>query len=179
MFEDNKILGQFNLEGIAPAPRGIPQIEISYDIDANGILKVTAIDKGTNKEMSTTINGSTKLDDSEIDRMVAEAESHKEADEKRKKLIEAKNSLESTIIGAKKILKEQEEVLKEHNDIVSKVESAIKEAEDVLANGKEVEELTSATEKLSNELMEIGKVVYEKQQSGNNGDQPVDPEVVG
>ena len=180
MFEDNKILGQFNLEGIAPAPRGIPQIEISYDIDANGILKVTAVDKGTNKEMSTTINGSTKLDDSEIDRMVAEAESHKEADEKRKKLIEAKNNLESTIIGAKKILKEQEEALKDHSDIVSKVESAIKDAEEVLANGKEVEELTSATEKLSNELMEIGKVVYEKKQAeDSSSNKPVDPEVVG
>lgn len=179
MFADNKLLGQFNLEGIAPAPRGVPQIEVSFDIDANGIIKVSAIDKGTGKEQSISITGSTKLDDAEVDRMVAEAEANKQADEHKKKIIEAKNLLESAINNARKSIKDNEEVLKEHEDITNSVNSEIESAEKVLKESDSEQELQESFEKLNNALMEIGKIVYQNKQSDStNPEEPVTPEAV-
>ena len=179
MFADNKLLGQFNLEGIAPAPRGVPQIEVSFDIDANGIIKVSAIDKGTGKEQSISITGSTKLDDAEVDRMVAEAEANKQADEHKKKIIEAKNLLESIINNARKSIKDNEEVLKEHEDITNSVNSEIESAEKVLKESDSEQELQESFEKLNNALMEIGKIVYQNKQSDStNPEEPVTPEAV-
>lgn len=178
MFEDNKLLGQFELNGIAPAPRGVPQIEVEFSIDANGIVSVKAKDLGTNKENGITISGSTKLDDAEVERMKNEAEAHKEADNKKKELIEAKNELESAINGAKKIVKEQESVLSEHSELATKIETTIKDAETVHSSSDNVNNLKGEVQKIQDVLMEIGQIVYQKQGNAQSTDEAVDAETV-
>ena len=121
--KDNKSLGTFKLDGIAPAPRGVPQIEVTFDIDANGILNVSAKDKGTNKEQSITINNSGGLSDDEIEQMVQDAKAHEEEDKKAKELVEERNKLDGLILNTEKSITENKEKLPE--DEVKKVEEAL------------------------------------------------------
>lgn len=162
MAADNKSLGTFILDGIAPAPRGMPQIEVTFDIDANGILNVSAKDKATNKEQKITIQGSTGLSDEEIEKMVKDAEAHKAEDEKRKSLVEAKNHAENLVYTTEKTLK----------DLGDKVDATKKSEAEALANelkemvktSQNVEELKAKTDALNAKLQEIGAAAY--QQSG-------------
>ena len=161
MAADNKLLGQFNLEGIAPAPRGVPQIEVVFDIDANGILHVSAKDKATNKEQKITIQASGGLSDEDIEKMVKDAEANASEDEKRKELIEARN-------GADALIHSAESSLKEHGDKVSEddkkaVEEAVVDLKADLESD-DVESIKSKTEVLQQAVMKIGQAMYEAQQ---------------
>ena len=161
MANDNKMLGNFNLEGIAPAPRGIPQIEVTFDIDANGILSVSAKDKGTGKEQKITIQASGGLSQDEIDRMVKDAESNKEADKKKRELVEAKNQAET-------LSHQIEKQLKEHGDKISAEEKkAIEDANTEvteLVKSDDAEKIKSAVAKLTEASMKLGEAVYKDQQ---------------
>ena len=166
MADDNRLLGRFDLSGIPPAPRGVPQIEVTFDIDANGILNVHAKDQATSKEQSIKITGSTGLDEGEIDRMVKEAESNSEADQKRKEVAEVRNQAENLCYQMEKTLKEHgEKISAEEKEKVEKSLEALKkvnEGEDVEAIKRSMEELTQASHELS-------KVLYEeaaKEQGG-------------
>jgi molecular chaperone DnaK len=128
LVEGNKLLGNFHLGGLPPAPRGMPQIEVTFDIDANGIVHVMAKDKGTGKDASITLTGSTGLSKDEIDAKIKEAEAHKSEDEDRKKLLENKNILDQTIYQVEKLIKENGDKLPEEDK---------KAAEEALAEGKE------------------------------------------
>ena len=157
MASDNKILGQFNLEDIPPAPRGMPQIEVTFDIDANGIVSVGAKDKGTGKEQSITIQASGGLSDDDIDEMVREAEENAEADKERRGLVEAKNQAESLIHGTAKSLEE-------HGDKVDeKTVAAIEEASEALkeaAEGEDLEDIKTKTQTLTEAAMKLGEAIY-------------------
>lgn len=157
--KDNKSLGRFILQGIPPAPRGVPQIEVKFDIDANGILTVTAKDKATGKSQSIKITGSTGLTKEEIEKMKEEAKKHEEEDRKEKERIEARNKADNMIYVAEKSLKEGGD--KVPKELKSKVEKEIKELKDLLEKG-EKEELESKTKKLSETLQEIGQYMYKK-----------------
>ena len=159
-FNDNKLLGQFNLDGIVPAPRGIPQIEVTFDIDANGILKVTAIDKGTNKEQHITITNSSGLSEEEINRMVNEAKEHEEEDKKRKKDIDSLNRLDQTIFQAEKAIKENDEKLPTEFKDNMKIE--IDKLKSIRDN-KEYDKIENAISEFSEKMQDIGKYVYEQQ----------------
>ena len=159
---DNKLLGQFNLEGIAPAPRGIPQIDVAFDIDANGIVAVSATDKATGKEQNITIEASGGLSDEEIENMIKEAESNAEDDKKKRELIEAKNQAEALIHTAEKGVHDAGEKITE--DEKTPVEEAITALKDVLDG----DDLTSIQEKsavLSQAAMKIGEKLYQQEQS--------------
>ena len=161
MAPDNKSLGRFVLSGIASAPRGVPQIEVTFDIDASGVLHVTAKDKGTGKEQKVTIQGSTGMDEKEVDRLVKEAEANREADHARKESIEARNHADSALYQAEKTLKDNEgkydaalgEQAKE------KIESLKKSLEDANADK---DTLKSATDALQEIMMKIGQEIYSK-----------------
>jgi molecular chaperone DnaK len=160
--EENELLGEFQLTGIPPAPAGTPQIEVTFNIDENGIVNVEAEDKGSGNAESITIEGGAGLSDEEIDRMQQEAEEHAEEDERRRRRIEARNEAESAIQRAETLLEENEESVDDelHDDI----EDAIADLEAVLEDeDAEVEEIESATEALSTELQEIGKQMYQQQ----------------
>jgi molecular chaperone DnaK len=162
----NKLLGEFNLEGIAPAPRGLPQIEVIFDIDANGVVKVSAKDKATNKEQTVRIQSSGGLSEAEIDKMVKDAEANAGADKEKKELVEAKNHADSLVYSTEKSLSE-------HAD---KVDSATKEAieaelnkvKDLLANDSSTaEEIKSATETLMQSSMKLGEEIYKQDKSAS------------
>ena len=136
MAADNRTLGRFHLDGIPPAPRGVPQVEVTFDIDANGILHVNAKDKGTQKEQKITITASTGLDKNDIDKMVKEAEAHAEEDRKRKAAIEARNHLDSLVYNTEKTLKEHRD--KVPAETAAKVEAALAEAKEALEVGGRV-----------------------------------------
>lgn len=155
-FSDNKLLGTFNLDGIAPAPRGVPQIEVSFDIDANGILKVSAIDKGTGKEQSISITNSGNLSKDDIDRMKKDAELNAEADKQFKEHSELKNQADMMIGAAEKAIEEHKEKLS--TELVEQIKKAI---EDVKQNRENAEKLKHAIDDLNNSLMEVGKHVYQ------------------
>jgi len=157
---DNKSLGRFILDGIPPAPRGVPQIEVSFDLDANGILKVTAKDKATGKSQSVSIQGSTGLTKEEIEKMTKEAEAHAAEDEKKRQLVEAKNLAENLIYTSEKTLKEAKEKIKE--DDKTAVESKVKELQEAL-KGENLEEIKSKTESLSETLQKVGASIYQGQ----------------
>jgi len=188
MIDGNKSLGRFVLDGIAPAPRGVPQIEVTFNIDANGILNVTAKDKGTGKEQSITITGSGNLDKSEVERMAKEAEAHAEEDKKRKEMVEAKNTLESTIYQAEKLASDSKDKISE--DDLKTLNEAVEEAKKVVSSGETKEELDQAIKKLNDKLMPIGAKMYEsakKEEDSNpktddkkdqDNDQPIEGEVV-
>ncbi|MCX7928670.1 MAG: molecular chaperone DnaK [Patescibacteria group bacterium] len=162
---DNKSLGRFILDGIPPAPRGVPQIEVTFDIDASGILKVSAKDKASGKEQQITISGAVGLSDEEVKKMQEEAERHKAEDEKKAELIMAKNQADSMVIAAEKALKDAGE--KVPSDIKSQVEEKIKSVKDLLANENSTkEQIESATKDLSETLSKIGETMYKNQQSG-------------
>ena len=170
MAADNKLLGQFNLEGIAPAPRGMPQIEVSFDIDANGIVHVSAKDKGTGKEQAISIKSDGGLSEDEIDRMVKEAAANAESDKKKKALAEAKNTAETAIFSIEKSLKE-------HGDKISTeereaIEKAKQELSDELAKADvTAESLKAKTDALSEKAMKLGEAVYKAAQEAQQQQQ--------
>ena len=143
---DNKTLGRFELTGIAPAPRGIPQIEVTFDIDANGIVSVKAMDKGTNKSQSITITASSNLSESDIEAAIKDAEKYAEEDEKRKKFVDAKNSTEQLVFAVEKTLKEHGDKISE--DDKKALEDAIKEAHEGLEKAETEADVTAVAEKL-------------------------------
>jgi molecular chaperone DnaK len=159
---ENKLLGQFDLVGIPPAPRGVPQIEVTFDIDANGIVHVSAKDKATGKEQQIRIQASGGLSDEEIERMVKEAEKHREEDRRRKELIEARNQADAAIYQAEKSLKELGDKVSE--DDRKAVESAIEELKKVM-EGDNTEEIKAKTAALAQVAMKLGEALY-KQQGG-------------
>lgn len=156
----NKLLGSFELGGIAPAPRGVPQIEVTFDIDANGIVHVTAKDKGTGKENKITIQEGSGLSKEEIDQMIKDAEKHADEDKKRREEQEVRNSAESMAYQTRKFASENED--KVSQDIRDRVEEAAKEVDEAL-KGSDIEAIKSAVEKLSTESQEMGKAIYEAQ----------------
>lgn len=160
MASANKLLGSFELGGIAPAPRGIPQIEVTFDIDANGIVHVTAKDKGTGKENTIKIQDGSGLSQDEIDRMVKDAEAHAEEDKKRREEQEVRNSAESMVYQTRKFVDDNKE--KVSQDIQDKVEEAAKGVDEAL-KGDDIEAIKSAVEKLSVESQEMGKSLYESE----------------
>ncbi|MFA5800174.1 MAG: molecular chaperone DnaK [Candidatus Peribacteraceae bacterium] len=185
MATDNKSLGRFILDGILPAPRGLPQVEVTFDIDTNGILQVKAKDKGTGKEQHITITGSTGLSKEEVERMRKDAEVHADEDRKKKDRIDARNAADGLIFNLEKQLREYD--AKIPDDVKKKVNGKMNDLKDLLKKEKDVsiEELKKATEALALEAQEIGKVVYEsaakkakEESSGKKDDKVVDAEVV-
>ena len=162
--KDNKSLGTFRLDGILPAPRGVPQIEVTFDIDANGILSVNAKDKGTGKEQSITITGASTLQSDEVERMVKESEQNASEDKAKREKIDLKNQSESLCYQSEKQLKELGEKVKK--DDQTKIEDLIKTLRDAIASEDETV-MKETNEKLQAELMEIGKKIY-SQDSGEN-----------
>ena len=160
MSADNKSLGRFILDGIPPAPRGIPQIEVTFDIDANGILNVTAKDKATGKEQSIHIEGSSGLSKEEVEKLKQEAELHREEDEKKKANIETKNNAESLLYTTEKTLKDAGE--KVPADLKVKIEDKAKELKEVLEND-DFDIIKTKTEELSQSLQEVGTHLYQQQ----------------
>ena len=159
MAADNKPLGKFMLDGISPAPRWVPQIEVSFDIDANWVLKVTAKDKWTGKEQHITIQGSTGMDEAEVDALVKEAESKKDEDKKKKDLVDARNTADSTVAQAEKMLVDNKDKVDEADKKL--VEEKIKEVKDVLAKAEATkEELEAATKPLNEVMMQVWQKVY-------------------
>ncbi len=178
MAQYNKTLGRFNLDGIAPARRGVPQIEVTFDIDANGIVKVSAKDKGTGKEQQITISGSTALSDDEVDRMVKDAEAHAEEDKKQKEEVEVRNQTDSLCYSTEQTLNELGD--KVSADVKSKAEAAIADAKKAL-EGSDVEAIKAAGESLQSVAYELAQVVYadaQQQTDGAAGAQPADDDVV-
>ncbi|EJT5938638.1 TPA: molecular chaperone DnaK [Clostridium perfringens] len=174
MAADNKTLGRFTLSGIAPAPRGIPQIEVAFDIDANGIVKVSATDKATGKEANITITASTNLSDAEIDKAVKEAEQFAEEDKKRKEAIEVKNNAEQIVYQTEKTLNELGDKVsaEEKSEIEAKIEEVkkVKDGDDIEAIKKAMEDLTQAFYKISEKLY---------QQNGGAQGEGFDPNNMG
>jgi molecular chaperone DnaK len=158
MAADNKSLGKFILDGIPPAPRGMPQIEVTFDIDANGILKVTAQDKATGRSQHITITASSGLSDSEVEKMRKDAETHAEEDRKRKELIEARNNADNTVYAAEKALREFGD--KVPAEIKAEVEAKVAEVKKA-AEGEDVAAIKSATEALGLVIQKIGGAVYQ------------------
>ncbi len=168
MAADNKSLGRFILDGIPPAPRGVPQIEVTFDIDSSGILTVKAVDKATNKSQHITITGSTGLSKEEVEKMKAEAEAHKAEDEEKKARIDARNAADSMIFTAEKALKDAGDKVK--TEVKSTVEEKIKVLKDILDSGSK-EDLEAKTKELSEELQKIGASMYQGQQSTTGSQQ--------
>ena len=175
---DNKSLGKFQLTGIPAARRGVPQIEVTFDIDANGIVKVSAKDKGTGKEQQITISGSTALSDDEVDRMVKDAEAHAEEDKKQKEEVEVRNQTDSLCYSTEQTLNELGD--KVSADVKSKAEAAIADAKKAL-EGSDVEAIKAAGESLQSVAYELAQVVYadaQQQTDGGAGAQAADDDVV-
>src|SRR6056297_1932856 len=183
MASDNKMLGQFNLENIPPAPRGMPQIEVTFDIDANGIVSVSAKDKGTGKEQKITIQASGGLSDDEIEQMVKEAEANAEADKERKDLVEAKNQAESLIHSTRKSMEEHSD--KVDPSTIEAIELAISALEETM-EGSDAGKIRSGIQNVTEAAMRLGEAIYkaEQQKSGEDapegGDEPrgVDDDIV-
>ena len=179
---DNKLLGTFELSGIAPAPRGVPQIEVTFDIDANGIVHVSAKDRGTGKEQSVTITGGSSLLKEDIDRMVREAEEHAAEDKKRREEADTRNQAEQTVYATEKLLKDEaDKISEETREAVQKDVDAVKEA----LKGDDIEAVKTAMATLSESGMKIGQEIYAKQQADEAGaqsapaqDDVVDAEIV-
>ena len=164
MASDNKILGQFNLEEIAPAPRGMPQIEVTFDIDANGIVSVSATDKGTGKEQKITIQASGGLSEDEIDKMVKEAEENAESDKERKELVESKNQAESLIHGTEKSIEEHGD--KVDGATVEAIELSIKALKETLESD-DAEKIRARCQDVTEASMKLGEAIY-KSESENS-----------
>merc|ERR1712070_1179559 len=165
MAADNKSLGDFDLMGIPPAPRGVPQIEVSFDIDADGILNVSAKDKGTGKEQNIVIKSSGGLSEEDIEQMVRDAESNAESDAKRRQLIESKNEIDSLIYSTEKSVTDNGDKL--DAETKSEVEKAIAEAKEV-KDGDDLDLINAKKEALSQASMKIGQAMYaSKAEEGN------------
>jgi len=172
MASDNTSIGRFNLDGILPAQRGVPQIEVTFDIDADGILKVSAKDKGTGKEQHITITGRSGLSDDEVDRLVKEAEENAEADKAKREAVETRNAAESAVFQAEKIIADDGDKIPD--DIRSDVETKVQAVKDVLAKeSAELSEISTASEELQVALQAVGQAVYEANQAaGDEGGEP-------
>ena len=166
MAGDNKLLGQFNLEQIPPAPRGVPQIEVTFDIDANGIVSVSAKDKGTNKEQKITIQASGGLSDADIEKMVKEAEENAEADKARRELVEAKNAAESLVHGTEKSVKEHGD--KVDPTTIEVIEMSIKNLKEAM-EGEDAEKIRARSQDLTEAAMKLGEAIYKAQQAEEEG----------
>jgi len=169
MAMDNKILGQFNLEDIPPAPRGLPQIDVTFDIDANGIVSVSAKDKGTNKEQAITIQASGGLSDDDIENMVKEAEENAEADKERKELVEAKNSAESLIHSTEKAVEEHSD--KVDPSTVEVIELAIKVLNEALETD-DAGKIKARSQDLTEASMKLGEAIYKASQDAAEAEAP-------
>jgi molecular chaperone DnaK len=163
MAADNKLLGQFDLVGIPPARRGVPQIEVTFDIDANGIVHVTAKDKGTGKEQQIRIQASGGLAQSDIDQMVRDAEQFAEEDKKRREAAEARNNAESLVHATERQLEENGDKI--DSSLKSEIEAAIAEARTAIDSG-DVEQMNAKTQALTEKAMRMGQAIYEKEQAG-------------
>ncbi len=164
MAADNKLLGQFDLVGIPPAPRGMPQIEVTFDIDANGIVQVSAKDKGTGKEHQIRIQASGGLSDADIEKMVKDAEANAETDKKRREGVEAKNQAESLIHSSEKSLKDYgDKVSETDRNAISDAIAALKTA--VEASEPDAEDIKAKTNTLMEVSMKLGQAIYEAQQT--------------
>ncbi len=169
MAADNKILGQFNLEQIPPAPRGVPQIEVSFDIDANGIVSVSAKDKGTNKEQKITIQASGGLSDDDIEQMVKEGEENAEADKEKRELIEARNQAESLIHSTEKSLEEHSD--KVDPTTVEVIEMSVKNLKEALEDeGSDAETIKTRTQDLTEAAMKLGEAIYKAEAESAEAD---------
>jgi len=168
MAADNKLLGEFDLVGIPPAPRGMPQIEVSFDIDADGILHVSAKDKATNKEQRIVIQSSGGLSDDDIESMVRDAEENAAADAERKQMVEAKNELESLIHSVEKNLSEHADKLDDATK--EEINKAVEEAKALPTEGASLEDVKAKSEALSTASMKIGQAMYGKGGEGGEGD---------
>jgi molecular chaperone DnaK len=161
MIVDNKSLGRFILDGIPPAPRGVPQIEVTFNIDANGILNVTAKDKGSGKEQSITISGSGNLDKTEVEKMAKEAEAHADEDKKKREAIEARNLLDSAVYQAEKLKKDNGDKLSDEDK--KTLDEAVEAAQKVVKDEKaSKEDLETAAKELNDKIMPIGAKLYEQ-----------------
>jgi len=168
MASGNKSLGQFNLEGIPPSPRGVPQIEVTFDIDANGILHVNAKDKATGKENKITIKASSGLSEDEIQRMVKDAEAHAEEDRKLVETVQARNGLDALVHSVKKSLGEHGEKI--GADEKAKIEAAVNEAEELLKQKDAAKEaLEAKTEALAKSAQKLGEAMYAQAQAAQGG----------
>jgi molecular chaperone DnaK len=163
MATDNKSLGKFILDGIPPAPRGIPQVEVTFDIDANGILKVTAMDKATNRSQHITITASSGLSDSEVDRMRREAEAHADDDKKRKDLIEARNYADNVAYTTEKTLRDLGD--KVPGDLKKQAEEKVKAVRDSM-NGEDPQAIRQVADDLGQVLQKIGAAAYQQPGAG-------------
>jgi len=187
MMEGNKVLGTFILDGIAPAPRGVPQIEVTFNIDANGILNVTAKDRGTGKEQNITIQGSGSLDKAEVEKMAKDAEAHAEEDKKRKEAVEARNQLDGAVYQAEKMKSDNKDKIAEED--LKKIDEAVEKAKKVVSDDKaDKDMLEAATKELNDVIMPIGAKMYEAadgddtpeedKKSEDDKDGPIEGEVV-
>lgn len=188
MVADNKSLGRFVLDGIPPAPRGVPQIEVTFNIDANGILNVTAKDKGSGKEQSITIQNSGNLDKSEVEKMAKDAEAHAEEDKKKREVIDARNTLDSSVYQAEKMKSDYKDKLSEED--VKTLDEAVEVAKKVVKDEKaDKDELEKAAKELQDKIMPIGAKMYEQKDGEDStassestdkssADEPVEGEVV-
>ncbi len=186
MAADNKVLGQFDLVGIPPAPRGMPQIEVTFDIDANGIVNVSAKDKATGKEQQISIQASGGLSDDDIEKMVKDAEAHAEEDKKRRELVDVKNQAEALVHSTEKSLSEHgDKIETSDKETIETDAKALKEA----AEGDDIEDIRAKTQKLTESAMKLGEAVYKASQeaaatanteeaSNDSDDKPVEGEVV-
>ncbi|MEC9451767.1 MAG: Hsp70 family protein, partial [Chloroflexota bacterium] len=164
MASDNVSIGRFNLDGIAPAQRGVPQVEVTFDIDADGILKVSAKDKGTGKEQHITITGRSGLDETEIDKLVNEASEFAEEDKAKKEKVEARNNAESTIYAAEKLINENGDKIPEDkksdiNELKEKLSSLLSSEEE------NTEEIVNTTNELQSKMQEAGQGIYSEAQA--------------
>jgi molecular chaperone DnaK len=166
MAADNKLLGQFDLVGIPPAPRGVPQIEVTFDIDANGIVNVSAKDKGTGKEQQIRIQASGGLSEADIQKMVKDAEAHAEEDKKRKAQVEAKNHAEALVHSTEKALAEHGSKVGETERRA--IENAMADLKEAL-KGDDAEAITAKTNALAQASMKLGEAMYKQQQEGAAG----------
>ncbi|MEK7137829.1 MAG: molecular chaperone DnaK, partial [Patescibacteria group bacterium] len=180
--KDNKSLGRFILDGIPPAPRGIPQIEVTFDIDANGILSVSAEDKGTGKEQKISIKGSTGLSKEEVEQMKKDAEVHAEEDKKKRELIDTRNQADALVFNLEKQMREHDKKLSD--EVKKPVNEDIQKLKDLLKDEKaSLDDLKKAIESLSTHAQKIGEEIYSRSKEGNEGkggtEKVVDAEVVG
>jgi molecular chaperone DnaK len=185
---DNKPLGTFELTGIAPAPRGVPQVEVTFDIDANGIVHVSAKDKGTGVEQSMTISGGSSLPQEDIDRMVKEAEEHAAEDKKRREAAETRNAAESSAYAVEKLIKDNDEKLPE--EVKTEVQADVDALKKALESQDNDDEVKAAFEKLQESQTKLGEALYSQAQqeapadgadagaAGSDDDDVVDAEVV-
>ena len=173
MAKDNKALGQFDLVGIPPAPRGVPQIEVTFDIDANGIVNVSAKDKGTGKEQQIQIQASGGLSDTDIEKMVDEAKAHAEEDKSKKEAVETRNQADSMVYSTEKSLKEHGDKLDTKDK--DNIQKSIDDLKDVLKDeNASAESLKSKLDALNTAAMKLGEIMYKENQQGASGDQPKD-----